>query len=161
LKLLPRTRARRLLRLGGWGLAAALAAFHAERLFVRLHQGDFEGIAVLRWAGAGALLLALAALRRLGPIRGRRALALALAVLALHAPAAPVDASGALDALAALPAVALPAVLLLVAGALAPALVRPAHAALLLAAAGAHPLRFAPARCAVAPRPPPLRVRFR
>jgi len=156
-----RTRARRALRLGGWGLGAALVAFHAERLAARLQQGDFEGLAVLRWAGAGALLLALAALRRLGPIRGRRALALALAVLALHAPAVPVDAGGALDALAALPAVALPAVLLLIVVALAAPLVRPAPAAHGLAAASAHPLRLAPARCAVAPRPPPLRVRFR
>lgn len=161
MSLSQRTHARRALRLGGWGLAAALAGFHAERLAARLQHGDFEGLAVLRWAGAGALLLALAALRRLGPIRGRRALALALAVLALHAPAVPVDTGGALDALAALPAVALPVVLLLVVAALAAPLVRPAHGARGLAAAGAHPLRLAPARCAVSPRPPPLGVRSR
>ncbi|MGE0452521.1 MAG: hypothetical protein AB7O37_05005 [Vicinamibacteria bacterium] len=156
-----RARARHALRVGGWGLAAALAAFHAERLLDRLQQGELQGIAALRWVGAVAVLLALAALRRLGPIGGRRALALALAVLALHAPAAPGDAGAALDALAALPAVALPAVLLLVGSRLAAALVRAAHATGRLPAAGARPLRLAPARCALSPRPPPLRVRFR
>jgi len=146
---------RRLARAG----ACVLAAFHAGLLARRLGEPEaFDATAAWRWAGALAVLGALAALRRarLNAFSGRRAFALGLAVLLLHAPALDQPGARAADLLAALPGALVPVLGLLVLA--SPwASGSPRLALLRLKVAPAHGCRRRrlPALSLLSPRPPP------